>query len=376
MSPLPIIFFSLIIPSFTFSQSGNFHEAGEINPSEFLAIPSDQQATSVFRDTFGKTLGINPPQPKKRGQQETTHLVASEITDEISQFMAHVIISIRANRFQTVLQEDGLQSLGRLSNRETPQSLWLVSKAQSNELNQFMDLAASIFSLSQEMGSRHHLRPPHFSTFARHFDQQYPQLVDGQDSWVSLLEKKGTEGITSRFNEYWENPSIHSSAPDSTPEIPPDQQQEYVLYYVKTRLIPVFISHLFAKSIQIQASAEFQAGQSWVRLTKWNESNQKTRALTRLCGMWQWTVHNHQNHKDHKMTLSFSPSSQQIPGQPQPDVIIMNGDTVYIKWTFPPGYQEDSLLLSNHDQRLEGTFKNSHGPHGSISGKRLSNCRR
>ena len=172
------------------------------------------------------------------------------------------------------------------------------------------------------------------------------------------------------------NPSIHSSAPDSTPEIPPDQQQEYVLYYVKTRLIPVFISHLFAKSIQIRARAEFQAGQSWVRLTKWNDSNQKTRALTRLCGMWQWTVHNHQNHKDHKMTLSFSPSSQQIPGQPQPDVIIMNGDTVYIKWTFPPGYQEDSLLLSNHDQRLEGTFKNSHGPHGSISGKRLSNCRR
>jgi hypothetical protein len=136
------------------------------------------------------------------------------------------------------------------------------------------------------------------------------------------------------------------------------------------------MSYLIAKSIHLQASAEFQAGQSWIRLRKWNESNQQLRALTRLCGMWQWTVHNHQNHQDHKMTLSFSPSTQQIPGQPQPDVIIMNGDTVYLKWVFPSGYQEDSLLLSNREQRLEGTFKSSRGPHGNISGKRLSNCSR
>ena len=372
--PLPIILTFLCIPSLSLSQPLNYQEVGEINPTEFLAVSSDQEATSVFRKTFGKTLGFYPPQLKKRGHTAQSPPMTSELTDEVSQFIAQVIISIRANRFQTIIQADGLQSLGLLSNREDPQTLWLASKAHSNELTQFMNLTASTFTLSQEMDSQHIQPPPQFSTFAGYFDQTYPQLVEGQDSWVSLLEKNGTDAITNRFNDYWDKQSRHPSSSEHTSEISPDQQQEYVHYYVKTRLLPVFMAHLIAKSIQLQASAEFQAGQSWIRLRKWNESNQQLRALTRLCGMWQWTVHNHQNHQDHKMTLSFSPSTQQIPGQPQPDVIIMNGDTVYLKWTFPSGYQEDSLLLSNRDQRLEGTFKSSRGPHGNISGKRLSTC--
>jgi hypothetical protein len=374
--PLPIILSFLTVPSLSHSQPWNYQEAGEINPTEFLAVSSDQEATSVFRETFGKTLGFTPPQPKKRGQKAKSQNIASEITDEISQFMAHAIISIRANRFQTVIQVDGLQSLGQLRHRETPQFLWLVSKTHSNELNHFMDLTATIFKLSQEMVGQQNQPPPQFSTFARHVDQTYPQLVNGQDSWVSILEEKGTEAITNRFKEFWEKQSINSSPPEPPLKVPPDQQQEYVHYYVKTRLLPVFVSHLVAKSIRLQAGAEYQAGQSWIRLRKWNESQQKIRALTRLCGIWQWTVHNHQNHQDHKMTLSFAPSSQQTPGQPQPDVIIMNGDTIYLKWNSPSGYQEDSLLLSNRDQRLEGTFKHSRGPQGNISGKRLSNCSR
>ncbi len=367
LSLLLILIVFLTIPSLSRSQPINFHEAGKIHPTEFLAVSSDQEATDVFRKTFGKTMGFTLSQQIEREQKTKSPGPASEITDEISKFMTHVIISIRAERFQNVIQADGLQSLGQLSNRENAQALWLSSKPRSNEFNHFMDLTGTIFKLSQEMVGQPNQLPPQFSTFARYFDQTYPQMVDGQDSWVSILEKNGTEAITTRFNVYWE---------ESTSEIPPDQQQEYVYHYLKTRLLPVFVSHLIAKSIQLQASADYQAGQSWSRLMKWNDSNQQLRALTRLCGMWQWTVHNHQSHQDHKMTLSFSPSPQQIPGQPQPDVIIMNGDTVYLKWTFPSGYQEDSLLLSNRDQRLEGTFRNSRGPHGNISGKRLSNCSR
>jgi hypothetical protein len=75
------------------------------------------------------------------------------------------------------------------------------------------------------------------------------------------------------------------------------------------------------------------------------------------------------------MALSLSSPSTSIPGQPQPSQIIINGDTVYLRWDFPTGFQEDSLLLSNRDNRLEGTFKSSAGPHGSITGRRLTRCR-
>ena len=374
--PLALILIFLSIPSHSLTQPLNYHEVGEINPSELLGVSSDQEATSLFRKTFGSSLGLNQPQSRRRGQSVPSLHMTSEITDEISQFMAQVIISIRADRFQTIIQSEGLQSLGPLSNRKDPQSLWLTSKAHTHELNQFIKLTDMILQISRETASLPKQPPPQFSTFAHHFDQTYPHLVGGQDSWVSTLEKSGSDAIFNRFHDYWPTQSNNASPPENFSEISPDQHHTYARYYVKTRLLPVFVSYLIAQSIQLQANAEYQAGQSWIRLRKWNESNQQLQALTRLCGMWQWTVHNHQNHQDHKMTLSFSPATQQIPGQPQPDVIIMNGDTVYLKWTFPSGYQEDSLLLSNRDQRLEGTFKSSRGPRGNISGKRLSNCSR
>lgn len=376
ISPLPLILVLLIPPSLSHGQPGSFHEAGEINRSEFLTVSSDQEATSLFRQTFGKALGLNSGLRTKRGQAGRSQDLSLEMMNEITLFMAQVIISIQANTIQKTLQTDGLHSLAELSNSKTPQAQWLTAIAHSNALNNFLDLTSSVVKLSQEMASSPNQPPSEFSTFASYFDQRYPELINGQDSWISLLETKGAEAIVNRFGEYWEKPANFSSAPEKAQGIPTGQHQTYVHYYVKTRLLSVFTSHLIAKSIRLQAMADYQAGQSWIRLIKWNEPNQKIRALGRLCGQWQWTVHNHQNHQDHKMTLSFSPSSQQNAGQPHPDVIIMNGDTIYLKWTFPSGYQEDSLLLSNRDQRLEGTFKNSGGPHGNISGKRLSNCSR
>ena len=357
----------LAFPSQSLSQPINYLEAREIHSSEILNVSSDQEATSLFWKTFGKTLGLKPTQLNKKGQRAQGNPIESEIDDDISQFMTQVVISIRAESFQRLLQGNGVRSLGQLSNGESPQSQWLASRAHTNELRQFLDVTTALFTLVQSADTPNNSAPPQFSNFARYFDQTYPQLVNGKESWVSILEENGAEAITARFNEYWkENPSV----------VPPDKQPDYHRYYTKTRLMPVFVSHLVAQSIQLRAGAEYQAGQSWERIRKWKESNQKIRALTRLCGKWQWTVHNHLNHQDHKMTMSFSLSTQQTPGQPQPDIIIMNGDTVYLKWIFPSGYQEDSLLLANRDQRLEGTFRNSRGPHGNISGKRLSNCSR
>ena len=373
MCSLPIVLTFLALSSPSFGQPINFRDVGEINPSEILAVSSDQEAAAVFMKIFGRELVFSISQGMGR-QKPTPNPVSAEVSNDISHFMAYLLISVRAKEFRTAIQSGSLQSQGQLNDEKSPQYQWLLSKARSNELTQFTSLAGTISQFSQELPPQSHPAPPQFSTFAQYFDQTYPELIGAPDSWISILEDKGMPAIRTRFNEFWERPQTGSSIPDSIPGVSPEHQKEYAQFYLKTRLLPVFVSHLVAKSIRLQASAEQEADQRWVRLTRWKESEQKLRALTRLCGMWQWTVHNHQNHQDHKMTMTFSPSLQQLSGQPQPDLVIMNGDTVYLKWTFPSGFQEDSLLLSNRDQRLEGTFTNSRGPHGSISGKRLSTC--
>lgn len=104
----------------------------------------------------------------------------------------------------------------------------------------------------------------------------------------------------------------------------------------------------------------------------------KARQLAaRLCGTWQWTIHNHKNHLEQKTTIVLLPPGAQAPPEfPQPSKMIVLGDAVYLRWEFQRGYQEDSLLLAKEDRRLEGTFTNTAGEWGAITGKRIAPCTR
>jgi hypothetical protein len=96
--------------------------------------------------------------------------------------------------------------------------------------------------------------------------------------------------------------------------------------------------------------------------------------LTRLCGVWEWTVHSHtRNHKEAKSKIVLpSPQAVGVEG-PSPTEIRVYGDAVYFRWDFPGGYQEDSMLLTE-DRRLEGSFRHSNGSVGAVTGKRVSAC--
>jgi hypothetical protein len=97
----------------------------------------------------------------------------------------------------------------------------------------------------------------------------------------------------------------------------------------------------------------------------------------RLCGTWQWTIHNHKNHREQKTVIVLlPPGTPAPPDMPQPAKMVVMGDAVYLRWEFQRGYQEDSMLLAKEDQRLEGTFKNSAGDWGAITGKRIAPCAR
>ena len=72
------------------------------------------------------------------------------------------------------------------------------------------------------------------------------------------------------------------------------------------------------------------------------------------------------------VTLSTSGNTQAtLPGLVETIVL---GENVYLRWEIDGRVQEDSLQFSKEGQRLEGTFVNSQGGWGSISGKRTAGC--
>ena len=121
--------------------------------------------------------------------------------------------------------------------------------------------------------------------------------------------------------------------------------------------------------------ADRQTMEEWWRLKTWKDRVRGTRGQSRLCGTWQWVIHNHQrHHEEHKLSLVFSPPGKNGAGIPGLSEIVVLGDVVYLRWERDGKVQEDSLLFSKEGQRLEGTFVNSQGGWGSISGKRTASC--
>ncbi len=121
--------------------------------------------------------------------------------------------------------------------------------------------------------------------------------------------------------------------------------------------------------------ASQQATAEWWRLKTWKDRVRGLRGQSRLCGTWQWAIHNHaQHHHEQKLSLIFPPPGQEQTGIAGLTEIIVLGDIVYLRWDLQGQTQEDSLLFTKEGQRLEGTFVNSQGGWGSISGKRTAGC--
>ena len=99
------------------------------------------------------------------------------------------------------------------------------------------------------------------------------------------------------------------------------------------------------------------------------------KSAARLCGTWQWTIHNHRTHQEQKAVIVLlPPGTPAPPDMPQPAKMVVLGDAVYLRWDFQRGYQEDSLLFVKEGRHLEGTFMNTAGDWGAITGKRVAAC--
>jgi hypothetical protein len=125
---------------------------------------------------------------------------------------------------------------------------------------------------------------------------------------------------------------------------------------------------------RLASEASQQTNALWWNLQGWKDRVRNARGRARLCGTWQWVIHNHQNHQEQKTSMIFAPAGQEKPGTATPAEIVVLGDSIYLRWEMNGQMQEDSLLFIKDGSRIEGSFINSLGGWGSITGKRTAIC--
>ncbi|GJL64300.1 MAG: hypothetical protein NPIRA04_29540 [Nitrospirales bacterium] len=342
-------------------------ELSQTHQSDLLTIASDNAALNFYKKNVYQARNIS------RHSRNTSHTPPEpDIPHHRITLVANLLASRLAVHIQTTIQEQKVKDIRPFSEQQPAVLKWLRNKAIPHTVTKMLDFQKHVESyVFQDTLSSEQIHPSQFDKFATYVDQHYPTLTGQEESWVGMLEHGNLSGISQRLSEYWKLESSHD--PQAITSQANVDNFEY--YYVRTRLWPVFKSHLIALTIQADAEAMQFAKQSMTQITKEQNAHILARNRARVCGTWHWTVHNHQNHADHKMTVFFGDPAKSPTKQPQPVEMKINGETVYLLWKFPNGFQEDSLLLSQDDKRLEGTFHNTLGPHGSISGKRLSSCK-
>ena len=129
---------------------------------------------------------------------------------------------------------------------------------------------------------------------------------------------------------------------------------------------------LAANRTALEASQKATA--AWWDIYGWKERIRQAKGQARLCGTWQWTIHNHQIHGEQKATIIFPPPGQTSAAAATPAEIIILGDAIYLRWEQNGRIQEDSLLFIKDDAKIEGSFENNSGGWGPITAKRTAPC--
>jgi hypothetical protein len=133
-------------------------------------------------------------------------------------------------------------------------------------------------------------------------------------------------------------------------------------------------TELLLAAYRVAFEAHQLAAAAWWELHEWKERIRRARGRARLCGTWQWIIHNHQTHREQKTVMLFPPAGQAPANFPLPAETVVLGDSIYLRWEQDGHIQEDSLLFIKDGTMIEGSFVNNTGGWGSITGKRTSSC--
>lgn len=341
------------------------------------AVASDPQATALFSSKLGSAVGLQDSLlvlagRGSAGTRASGKDLVGTVTSEMADGAIRLTTALAAWRLATSLKQaadrEETAPLQTVLKEASDQLHWLNAQTEWRQLRRAADLGTvlSAFATSQVPGSSQALsadRSAAYADYAASLDKAYPHLTETDNAWLAIAEREGIDGLRKRLTES-PDPPLGSNA--NGPEL--------ATRYFHLRLEPVFRARLAGDALLAEAAAEQKAREAWRHLRAWRDRARELKGLVRLCGTWQWTIHNHQHHQDSKTMISFpSPFSQGTQGS-RPSKTVVLGDSVYLRWEFEGGYQEDSLLFTGGSQRLEGSFVNSAGAWGSITGKRTGPC--
>jgi hypothetical protein len=315
------------------------------------SVGSERDALALFKSTLAPALGLNAIIPALSTRDGADPAPAGlEAAIGLSTELAAWDL---ARAIQRAADRDDRAQWTSLETRLSRQR-WIVSDraelAHAAKLNTVLSQPRLPFPDGAEAA---------FQRYAASMDTAYPDLIEGERSWLQVALQSGTDGIRQRL---------------TSAEPVPDA---WIARYFDTRIRPVLTAQAAALAVRAEVSAEQWVRRHWIRLRDWTELGQQRKRLARLCGTWQWTVHNHRNHQDHKTVIAFPPAEVLESADSQglrPQKVVVLGDNVYLRWEFQGSIQEDSLLFTGEGQRLEGSFTNSAGAWGSITGKRIAGC--
>jgi len=337
-----------------------------VEARNLTAITSDVEASVLFSTRLGPLLDLKDALAALTDQSPASKSAHGTASSDLTKAAVRLTADMAAWRLAAAVKEaanaEDITGLQTIQQEALPQQGWLLKGEERAFLRRTMTHSAVLTSI-QSLQVQDSDQPVGYEEYATYLDRTYPRLIGPDSSWLAMAEREGPAGLRRRLMEFWErSPQSHVD------------RDKLAARYFHIRLRSVFFGHLAALAIRAEAEAEQRTRAEWFRLRSWQDTLQEMKGFARLCGTWQWTVHNHKHHQEQKMVLSFLPPGVVSPDGPRPAKIVVLGDAVYLRWEFQGGYQEDSLLFTGGSQRLEGTFTNSAGAWGSITGKRTAAC--
>ena len=359
-----------------FSQSGSPEDLlvpnlDQADAERLVLVHSDEEAKAFFSAHLREAFGLKSMMPdtsrisnkSKTSQASTPSLEWTEIGGRLTGELAAKQL---ASRLALAANGDEPANLRTLLDRTHEQRAWLFAGNAHPELNRAVRLAIVLSDFAEtasEMATASLIEP-----YGQYLDRAYPQFTGSESSWLAIAEREGSPGIRRRLMAFWdENLPARLDLSEA-------EKQAFASRYFHKRLKPVFLAQVTASAIRAEAAAEQYARTEWINLKTWPDKIRETKGLTRLCGTWQWTIHNHQHHQDQKIAMVFPPPDTAAFAGPRPVKTVVLGDAIYLRWEFQGVIQEDSLLFTGEGQRVEGSFVNSSGAWGSIMGKRTAAC--
>jgi len=356
-----IVMAFLVWPHALSASTADFADLLQDADSQLHAVVTDKDATVFFLKTFGSSLGLSKRLPQRRQPSS----FPNEITQHMSLFTANLATWHLTNDLLTALEQGKTARIQPIMDSRQQQLEWI--EESQPDLLETLALVRTIAQLQSTERVTQSLSQ-HYSLFTQFLHERYPDWIGTPESWLTLAQTQGAAGVRKRLQEFWDRQQRAQLQGDPASSIN---------RFLRQSFLPIATAYVRANLLQLHGKTEHQAWIRWQAIQKWSTNQMNEMGLRRLCGTWQWLIHNHQNHGDHKTVMVYPPPSQYHRMDPQPATIQVQGDTVYIRWEFPRGIvQEESLLLSEKDQLLSGTFVNNLGPHGNITGRRVKPCQK